>query len=227
MKDKLLQLCRRLKKSTRDELLELLDIQEDVLNFALLYLMNEGRIQESNGYYFYIDKQPHKLHGKNKNLANMCQHHPPETIDLIIRCFCTNIASPKVSCLTGLSSSCINNFYYLFRETLYTRQQKELFNLYHLKPQKCRYRIFFNKQAYFYIYNNKLYVTSKPFLGSNEQLFSKHDIQTFKKIYCYLARIESHNKNEFNIHQNLAELIWKRNKIFDELYIDLKNLVNL
>lgn len=227
MKDKLLQLCRRLKKSTRDELLEFMDIQEDVLDLALLYLIHEGKIQESNGYYFYIDKQAPKLHGKNKNLANMFQHHSPETIDLIIRCFCTNIASPKTSCLTGLSMCCINNFYNLFKREIYSQQKQILIKSYYANPQKSRYRTFFKKHVYFYIYNNHVFVTEKPFRGNYEKEFSKQEIKIFKNIYCYLTRIESHHKNEDYLHQNISESIWRRNKNFDELYFELKNLVNL
>lgn len=53
--------------------------------------------------------------------------------------------------------------------------------------------------------------------------FSKAEIQLFKKVYCYLSRILTHNMNEVFLYQNLAEYIWRKDKEFGELYNDLKN----
>ena len=83
--------------------------------------------------------------------------------------------------------------------------------------------------AYFYIYNNNIYITDKLFQTNDyEKNFSASEIKEFKKIYCYLARIESHNKNKINLYYKLSESLWRRNKKFEELYQDLKsNLFNI
>ena len=46
MKDKVLRLCRRLKKCTLDELVSFIETDEDVIKTALIYLENENLIQE-------------------------------------------------------------------------------------------------------------------------------------------------------------------------------------
>ena len=51
-KDKILKLCRRLKKCTLDDLVSLTETNEDIVKTALLYLENEGFIQllpDNNG----------------------------------------------------------------------------------------------------------------------------------------------------------------------------------
>ena len=106
---------------------------------------------------------------------------------------------------------------------IYERQLHELVNHYCKNPQKFRFRKFFEKYAYFYNYNNKIFVTKKPLQAKRENNFTKEEEQEFKKIYCYLARIESHNQNEVYLYQRLAESIWRREKSFEELYSDLKN----
>ena len=56
-----------------------------------------------------------------------------------------------------------------------------------------------------------------------EKSFDKKEIREFKRMYCYLARLESHNKNQDYMHYRLAEFLWRREKDFDFLYQDLKN----
>lgn len=58
MKDKLISLCRRLKNFTRDELLSFIDVEEEVLDLTLLFLIYEGSIEECDGVYSYV-KSPH------------------------------------------------------------------------------------------------------------------------------------------------------------------------
>lgn len=49
MKDKVLTLCRRLKKSTLNELSAFMEADEKVIETILLYLEQEGLIQNNNG----------------------------------------------------------------------------------------------------------------------------------------------------------------------------------
>lgn len=228
--NKLLSLCKRLRNATLDELLSFMEIEEEVLESILFYLIDNGHLKESNGIYTYIKPEDieHSNKRKKKNLHLMFQYHSPEVIKLIIKSFCLSIPSQKACYLIDLSDSCILDFYNQFRKLIYERQQKMLLNKFFQKPQQGRYRLFFEKYAYFYVYDNQIFVTDKLLRYRDERIFNKSEIQEFKKVYSYLSRIISHNKNEINLYQNLAEYIWRRNKDFNLLYEDLKiNLLNI
>ena len=210
MKDRILKLCKRLKNCTLNDITQLMDIEPSVLEVILLFLINENKIQEKDGIYSVIEEFPAKNGIESKNLKLMFMYHSPETVDLIMRGFCAELPTIKVSYLTGVGDNCICDFYKIFRNLIYERQLNELVNHY------C-------KNAYFYNYNNKIFVTKKPLQAKRENNFTQEEEQEFKKIYCYLARIESHNQNEVYLYQRLAESIWRREKSFEELYSDLKN----
>ncbi len=230
MKDKLLSLCRRLKNFTREEILSYLEIEENMLDRGLLFLIEEGCIEKHKGVYSYVKSSTaqNNIKVQNKNLHLMFQYHSQETIDLIIKLFCLKIPSQKAYHLVNLSQACIVGFYKEFRKLIYEQQLKILLNFFFEKPQIGRYRIFFEQYAYFYIYNNQVFVTDKLLKGQNETSFNKAEIKEFKKVYCYLSRIVSHNKNEVNLYHNLAEYIWRKERTFEDLYQDLKkNLLNI
>lgn len=230
MKDKLLSLCRRLKNFTRDELLSFMDIEEEVLDLMLLFLIDEGNIEERDGVYSYVKPSTLKSNIKwqNKNLHYMFQFHSPETIDLIIKSYCLGIPTHKTCYLVTLNNSCIADFYTEFRKLIYERQHKTLLNCFFEKPQIGRYRIFFEQYAYFYVYNNHVFVSEKLLRENNGKNFTKTEVQEFKKIYSFLTRQVAHNTNQAKLHHKLAEGIWRRERTFEDLYQDLKvNLLNI
>lgn len=227
MKDQILKLCKRLKKCTLNDILQLMEIQPAVLELALLYLIQEGALQEKDGVYTVIEKTTKKGQIENKNLQFMFMFHSPETVDLIMRGFCASITTQKLAYLVNLDDNCIGDFYRIFRNLIYERQLNELLNYYFVDPQQGRFRTFFEKYAYFYSYDNKIFVSKKLLQAKKEKNFTNTEIQEFKKVYSYLSRIESHNMNEVCLYQRLAEGIWRREKRFQELYTDLKNnLIN-
>ena len=57
MKDKVLKLCRRLKKCTLNDLISYTEANEEIVKTALLYLDNEGLIQEQGGIIYYTEKK--------------------------------------------------------------------------------------------------------------------------------------------------------------------------
>lgn len=220
MKDRILRLCKRLDKFTLDDISIIADdIEESVLQFLLISLEQEGKIIQNNGMYFYIKKKT------TPNIIAVFQRIPKSSIDLVIRCYCSEIPANKTFQVVNLSENTILKLYNFIREFLYNRQYKYLQKLYNKCPQKGRMRKFFNAQnAYFYIYNNHVYIIDKLLHSTKEEKsFSRSEIQEFKKIYCYLSRTESHNKNKVNLYYKLAEALWRRNKTFDELYEDLRN----
>lgn len=72
MKDAVLKLCRRLKKCTLDNLISFLETDEDIIKTALLYLENEGFIEEREELIIYMDKpQAKKGHMESANLKTI------------------------------------------------------------------------------------------------------------------------------------------------------------
>lgn len=93
---------------------------------------------------------------------------------------------------------------------------------------KAETEFFMMRNFLFYVYDNQVFVSEKLFQSREEKIFTKPEIQEFKKVYSYLTRFTSHNSNKVDLPQKLAEGIWRRNKEFEELYFDLKvNLLSL
>ena len=229
MKDQVLKLCRRLKKCTLNELIVFLETDENIIKTALLYLENEGFIQEQNGEIVCLEKMPAKRgHIENKNFKLMAEYRTPEEIDIIIKGFCLYIPPQKLCEIIGVNSNCVCNYYGVFRKMIYDRQFKLLLKSFFEKPQQGRYRKFYEKYAFFYVYKGQVFVCDKLLRASLEKNFTKPEIREFKNMYCYLARIESHNMNENYMFHRLAESIWRRCREYAFLYSDLKqNLLNI
>ena len=68
MKDKVLKLCRRLKKCTLNDLVSLTEEKEDIVSTALLYLENKGCIEIKDDNIIYIDNGV--LYGENTKIDN-------------------------------------------------------------------------------------------------------------------------------------------------------------
>lgn len=228
MKDKVLKLCRRLKKCTLNDLISYTEENEDIIKTALLYLDNEGLIQEKNGNIYYLDKKYKKDHVQAKNINIMMEYRTPEEVEIIIKGFCLEIPPQKLCELIGVNPNCICKYYGVFRKMIYDRQYKLLLKSFFDKPQIGRYRRFYEKYAFFYVYKDHVFVCDKLLRASIEKNFTKSQIREFKNMYCYLARIESHNSNEKYMFYRLAEYIWRRYREYAYLYQDLKqNLLNI
>lgn len=225
MKDKVLKLCRRLKKSSLNELSMLLEIEEDEIKPILWELEQKELILEVDGIITITDnRKKDKLY--NRNLKLMFTYQSPETIDLIIRGFCLNIPPQKFCNLVCVGKTCLCSYYAVFRKMIYERQYKELLHRYNITHQMGKYRKFFEKYAYFYVYENKVFVSHRLFDLSNETNFRFDEMRELKRMYCYLARATTHHNNEVHIYHILAEYIWRNKKSFKDLYIDLKeNLI--
>ncbi|WP_347992823.1 hypothetical protein [uncultured Eubacterium sp.] len=222
MKERVLKLCRRLDKFTLDEISTIAeDIDESVLELLLLTLVQEGKLTFRNGLYFYNKQSFNKKY-------SILSYYPAKILDIVIRCFCLSIPAYKAKDIIAITESSTMQLYYIFRQLIYERQTKKLNFLYGKSPQQCRNRMFFDTEFHFYIYNNQVFVSEKLFQSREEKIFTKPEIQEFKKVYSYLTRFTSHNSNKVDLPQKLAEGIWRRNKEFKELYADLKvNLLSL
>ena len=229
MKDKVLKLCRRLKKCMLSDLISYTEEPEEIVRTAVIYLENEGLVEENEGLIIYVGK-PKIKRGKiiNKNLSLMFEYRTPEEIEIIIKGFCLEIPPHKLCELIGVRKDCICSYYGIFRKMLYERQFSLLIKSFFDKPKQGRYRKFYEKYAFFYVYNNQVFVSEKLLRASLEKNFTKPEIREFKNMYCYLSRIESHNVNENYMFHRLAEYIWRRYRKYEYLYSDLKNnLLNI
>lgn len=221
MKEQILRLCKRLKQFTLDEITTITELEQEEIKPILEEFVKENKLSKINGQYLYKKKE--NIISKYQTF----QYFSKDKIDLVIRCFCSDIPTTKVVNITGICHTTIENFYNIFRKTIYERQFSNLKNLYAQNKQKYRRRNFFgNLKMYFYIYENIVYVTKNPLTPNSDELPAKKDRLDFKKIYCYIRRqIESHVKNKTNLEHKIAEVLWRRNKSFTELYDDLKKFL--
>lgn len=231
---RILRLCKRLDKFTFDDILTIAeDINEATLELLLLTLVNEKRLILKNDTYFYskskADNQNPYYQSQNLKLPRFFQYHTKEEINLIIKCFCAEIPAEKVYQICDTGKNAVFNLYNYIREILFKTQLEQLNELYDKKPERVRYRVLFNQCVYMYVYDKKVFVTDKVLHHKEEEIQSaKSETKEFKKICCYLSRIECHNKNEVNLYYKIAEALWRRNKSFEELFDDLKaNLLNI
>ena len=228
MKDKILKLCRRMRNATKTDLLQIAEIEPNVLETVLMYLLDEKLLEEKNGCYFPIDKKEltEIPRIELRKLPLMIQYHSPETIDLIIRGFCEKIGCQKMCNIANVSTSTITAFYNEFRKLIYERQNNNLLNNYFINPKQCRYRQFFDIFGFFYIYNNNIYISERPLRAPFENDCTKTDISNLKKVYSFIRRnIEKHKGNKVRLHYKIAEYIWRREQDFTTLYSDIKSLI--
>lgn len=226
MKERILKLCKRLDKFSLEEIVSIAeDINECVLELLLQTLVAENLLIYRNDMYIYNKVKTVSINKK----YSLLKYYPPKVLDIVIRCFGAGIPSEECSYIADLSQIQVQKLYRMFRELIYVRQITILKNKYTKEPQKYRTRTFFETQIfYFYIYDNQVFVVDKPLIASKEKVFTKDEIKEFKKIYCYLSRLECHNQNKNFLGYKLAESIWRRNRDFGELYYDLKkNLLNI
>ncbi len=226
MKDQVLKLCRRLKQCTLDDLFQFLEADEVEIETILLLLEQENLIEVKDKKISLTENKKTLNTIDNKNLELMFQFRADEEIEIIIKGFCSEILPTKLCYLVNVQTNCICKYYSVFRKLIYEHQLKELMHLFFEKPQIGRYRKFYEKYAYFYVYKNQVFVSDKLLRAKLEKNYTKEEVREFKRIYSYLSRIESHNINEKYMYYRLAEYIWRRNKSFDELYKSLKNMIN-
>ncbi len=184
-------------------------------------------IKEKNDTIYYVDSKSSKKELQKKNIDLMLQYRTPEETEILIKGFCLEIPPQKLNYLIGVHANCVCRHYGVFRKMIYDRQFKLLLNSFAEKPQQGRYRKFYEQYAYFYVYQNQVFVSDKLLRASLEKNFTKSEIREFKNMYCYLSRVESHNINENYMFYRLAEYIWRRGNEYQFLYRDLKeNLLN-
>lgn len=220
MKDRILRLCRRLNKFTLDEVSTISKINLNELLPTINELISENKLLCKNDVYFYLKKQ---------NISEkypILKYYPKATIDMVLRCFCESINTTKTSHILSMGEDQVQKFYTIFRKLIYERQEKCLKTFYFQYPQNARHRRFFEKEVYLYFYNKQVFISKNLLKSKNDKPLTPDEKTAFTTIYCYLSRKLVHNQNKHNLEYKIAEILCRRNKNFNELYIDLKSQIS-
>lgn len=111
MKDQVLKLCRRLKKTTLNELVSFFEIDNNIIKKCIFDLKNEGVISINGDLVVYISakKLPQKRI-ETKRIATMFEYREDYEKEIIMKSFCLEIPPQKVAILLRLDKSCICNY---------------------------------------------------------------------------------------------------------------------
>lgn len=224
MKSKVLKLAKRLGKFCAEDILPILAIEEIELQQILQELKAEGLIKQRNdGIYLYQEQ----CKNQKSKLPLFYEFRTKEELDLIIKCFCAEVPVAKTAKISNLSDDIISTFSQYFRKTIYENQLLELDLYFRKKPQQFRLRKFYDKTAYFYFYNEKLFVTDSPIPSAKEcKIFKPTEVKKFKILYCRIKRILNQHTRRILLHHHIAECLWRDSKSFDELVDSLYQLLN-
>lgn len=218
--NKILKLAKRLDKFTPKEIEPILNI--DNLQEILDDLIKEKSLQIQNGFYFYIKKE-----SKKSDLPLFFQFHTKEEIDMIIKCFCAGVATDKGAFLIGISDGPLQKFNMYFREMIYEKRLQELKEYFAKNPKAPKVRTFYEIPVYFYLYDDKLFVTGKELKAKVSEEHTKEEILKIKVLYSRLRRSINHSNMKKLLPYHVAEHIWKYGKEFEQLKSEIYSLLNL
>lgn len=231
MKERILRLCKRLDKFSFEDISTIADdVEESVLELLLLTLVNEKRLILKNDTYFYSKNKTNnqKLYSQNLKLPRFFQYHTKEEINLIIKCFCTEISSLKTSTITELSNSIVGNFYSYFRQVLYKNQLQKLKHSFAIKPKIPSIRTLYDIKVYMYNYNNEIYLIDKPLRSINPDIrHTKEEMRNMNVVYYRIRRVFQNYAYTKSIGEIAYEKLWMQDKVQEEKLRILKALLNI
>jgi hypothetical protein len=199
------------------------ELDKSTTDKVLNDLIKTDFLKKKDDLYIYIGAM--KKTKQESQLPLIFQFHSPETIDLIIKCFCAEISPTKTSLILKPQENCICNFNLFFRKKIYSKQNQELLQHFKNQPTLPWSRTFFNKTFYFYYYNDFLYVSDEYLADHNTLNYSRDKIRQFKIIYSKLSRKLNHNTFEYYTHFHIAEQIWRHGKSFGQLENELNSIL--
>lgn len=220
MRDRILRLCKRLNRFTLDEIIVISEMPTDNLLPILNTFISKNKLLYENGVYTFLKQQ------SISEKYPILKYYPKTTIDMVLRCFCESIATTKTSHILSMGEDQVQKFYTIFRKFIYERQEKRLKTFYFQSPQNARCRKFFEKEVYLYFYNKRVFISKNQLKSKNDKPLTPNEKVAFTTIYCYLSRKLVHNQNKHNLEYKIAEILWRRNKNFNELYFDLKSQIS-
>jgi len=220
--DKILKLAKRLNKFTLDEIASISEVEESEL---APILENSEQIKKSGTVYLYIPAQ--KTNPAQNTLLPKLQYHTPETIDMIVKCFCAEIEVNKAIKILRPQKDCITKFYKSFRECLYRQQYQELVRSFKENPKVPKERTFYNKTVYLYLYDNKLFISLEPLKTSRQVMHTTEETKKLKALYSKIRRrLDTNWSYEHYFYHHIAEIIWRDEKNYEQLLVEIYVLLD-
>jgi len=209
-----------LSRFTLEEIALIAELEESEIKIILQGLIKENILTVHDNNYIYNNVE--KDAKVRKRLPLMFEYHSPETIEMIVKCFCAEIEVNKIIKILEPQKNCINKFFAYFREQIYEQQLQEL-NKY-LKENPCvpRERDYMGKKIYLYLYKHKLFVSKNFLKAVNVQNYSDEYRLEIKNIYLRSHRKVLNISYKKYFHLHLAEQIWRYGKDFSQLAKELK-----
>jgi len=223
MQNKILQLCKRLKQFSLNEIVTITELEQEDVKYILDELITQNAIMKAGENYKYISKE--KSGRQNRKLPQMFQYHSNKEIDFLIRGFCTDTEVIKMINIFDLSKNVLDKFYGYFRTALYERQKAELLQYFEHNPKIGQERKYLSATVYLYLYDNKLYVSDKLLKSKNAIKHSENERLTIKNIYLKSFRKVLSRSFAHKFHLHLSEEIWKCGKGFKEQYTLLNRML--
>lgn len=218
MKNKILKLAKRLETFKLEEVESIIgEGLEDILQ----ELVEGGQLNLVGEIYSYKAE-------RNLPLPFCFKFHSQEKIEMITKCFCTGMKSKQASFLLDIGDATMQNFYKHFRQMIYERQLNALKTHFEQKPKIAKMRRFYDIPVYFYLYDGKLFVADEPLKTKRKKLpHTKQESLRIKVLYSRLRRSINHFQMKQNLAQHVAEHMFKYDKSYNDICLQLISSMNL
>ena len=110
---------------------------------------------------------------------------------------------------------------------IYEKQLQELKEYFANNPKAPKVRTFYEIPVYFYLYDDKLFVTGKELKAKISEEHTKEGKLKIKVLYSRLRRSINHFNMKKLLTYHVAEHIWKYGKDFEQLRNEIYSLLNL
>ncbi len=218
MKNKILKLAKRL------ETFKLEDIESitgEGIEDILQELAEGGRLNLVGEIYSYKAEL-------NLPLPFCFKFHSQEKIEMITKCFCAGVKSKQASFLLDIADATVQNFYKHFRQMIFERQLNALKTHFEREPRIPKMRRFYDIPVYFYLYDDDLFVVDKPLKTKRKKLpHTKEESLRIKVFYSRLRRSINHSQMKQNLAQHVTEHMFKYDKSYNDICLQLISSMNL
>ena len=212
MKNKILKLAKRL-ETFRLEDVE--SITGEGIEDVLQELVEDGQLNLVGEIYSYKTE-------RNLPLPFCFKFHSQGKIEMITKCFCAGVKSKQASFLLDIGDATMQNFYKHFRQMIYERQLNALKTHFEQEPKIAKMRKFYDIPVYFYLYDDELFVVTKPLKTKQKKLpHTKEESLRIKVLYSRLRRSINHSQMKQKLAHHVAEHIWRYGKSNIQLFIKL------
>lgn len=218
MKNKILKLAKRL------ETFKLEDIESitgEGIEDILQELVEGGRLNLVGEIYSYKAEL-------NLPLPFCFKFHSQEKIEMITKCFCAGVKSKQASFLLDIADATVQNFYKHFQQMIFERQLNALKTHFEREPRIPKMRRFYDIPVYFYLYDDDLFVVDKPLKTKRKKLpHTKEESLRIKVFYSRLRRSINHSQMKQNLAQHVTEHMFKYDKSYNDICLQLISSMNL